>query len=112
MPSQEKTQNLGLNQWKSNEYVKRQDFVEDNMKIDEAFRVLEGNIQNLSDSVEAQGQSLGDINADINALGADFVGHKADTMPHRFIDISTGKTYKYGLSVINGVVTMNYEEVV
>lgn len=83
MPSQEKTQNLGLNQWKSNEYVKRQDFVEDNVKIDEAFGVLEGDIQNLSDSVEAQGQSLGDINTSINALGDGFVGHKADAgNPH------------------------------
>jgi len=36
--------------------------------------------------------------------------HQADTMPHRFVDGAT--TYKWGLSVVAGVVTMNYEEVV
>mgnify|MGYP003372907328 FL=1 len=34
MPSEIKTPNIGLNQWQGNEYVKRQDFVDDNNKID------------------------------------------------------------------------------
>lgn len=37
MPSVNKTENLGLNLWQGNEYVKREDFVEDNKKIDEAI---------------------------------------------------------------------------
>ncbi|MBB6217505.1 hypothetical protein HNQ80_003626 [Anaerosolibacter carboniphilus] len=37
MPSQNKTTNYGLNQWQGNEYVKRQDFVEDNSIIDAAL---------------------------------------------------------------------------
>ena len=38
--------------------------------------------------------------------------HLQDTMPHLFADSVTGKTYKYGLSLENGVVMFNYEEVV
>ncbi len=82
MPSQEKTQSLGLNQWMGNEYVKRQDFVEDNMKIDEAFGVLEGKTQTMSDSIEAQGLSLCNINTAIDELETDFVVHKADSTAH------------------------------
>lgn len=41
MPSENKTPNLGLSQWQGNEYIKRQDFVEDNQKIDTAFGNLE-----------------------------------------------------------------------
>lgn len=37
-----------------------------------------------------------------------FSAHKDDAMPHRFIDGTT--TYKYGFSVVDGVVTFNYEE--
>ena len=40
MPSTNKTPNLQLNQWAGNEYVKRQDFVDDNNKIDE-WRIKE-----------------------------------------------------------------------
>ncbi len=32
MPSENKTRNLQLNQWKGNEYPKRTDFIEDNNK--------------------------------------------------------------------------------
>jgi hypothetical protein len=37
MPSANKTPNYELNQWQGNEYPKRQDFVEDNEKIDAAL---------------------------------------------------------------------------
>jgi hypothetical protein len=37
MPSANKTPNIGLNNWEGNEYVKRQDFIDDNLKIDEKF---------------------------------------------------------------------------
>lgn len=47
MPSKNKTTNLGLNQWLGNEYVKRQDFVEDNKKIDDAFSELDETIKNI-----------------------------------------------------------------
>lgn len=43
------------------------------------------------------------------AKKADVDDHKADTMPHKFVDGDT--TYRWGLKVVNGVVTMVYEEV-
>jgi hypothetical protein len=45
----------------------------------------------------------------ISDLGAEVNEHKVDYMPHQFIDGTT--TYRWGLSVVDGVVTMNYEEV-
>lgn len=44
MPSENKTPNYGLNQWKGNEYVKRKDFVEDNLKIDTELKKVEQKI--------------------------------------------------------------------
>ncbi|WMJ78514.1 MULTISPECIES: phage tail protein [unclassified Sedimentibacter] len=41
MPSEIKTENLGLNKWEGNEYPKRTDFVSDNEIIDEAIGKLE-----------------------------------------------------------------------
>lgn len=40
----------------------------------------------------------------------DVAAHSAETMPHKFVDGAT--TYRWGLSVIGGVVNMVYEEVV
>jgi len=40
----------------------------------------------------------------------DLTAHLADTMPHKFTDGAT--TYRWGLSVVGGVVMFNYEEVV
>lgn len=42
MPSVNKTANIGLNQWQGNEYPKRQDFVDDNIKVDTEI----GNLKN------------------------------------------------------------------
>lgn len=43
---------------------------------------------------------------------ADAHAHLSETMPHIFVDSGDGKTYRYGLSAVNGVVNFNYEEVV
>lgn len=40
MPAQEKTHFLGLNAWQGNEYVKRADFVDDNITIDNFARLI------------------------------------------------------------------------
>ncbi len=37
--------------------------------------------------------------------------HLAETMPHKFTDTGTGKTYRWGLKVTSGIPTMVYEEV-
>ncbi|WP_291559392.1 MULTISPECIES: hypothetical protein [unclassified Clostridium] len=45
MSSENKTPNLELNQWNGNEYPKRTDFIEDNKKIDEAYKELKDAVQ-------------------------------------------------------------------
>lgn len=56
MPSTNKTPNLELNQWAGNEYVKRQDFVDDNDKIDKAYGELKKEIENKAS--DAKGTSF------------------------------------------------------
>ena len=73
MPSENKTPNLGLNQWQGNEYIKRQDFVEDNQKIDTAF----GNLEDLT--TEEKSDLVGAINEIENTVKthlADYAGLK------------------------------------
>ncbi|WP_304441912.1 hypothetical protein, partial [Sporanaerobacter sp. PP17-6a] len=43
MPSENKTPNIGLNQWQGNEYPKREDFNEDNLIIDTKIKNIEDN---------------------------------------------------------------------
>ena len=47
MPSAKKTPNIQLNQWVGEEYVKRQDFVDDNLKIDTEIGELKESIKNI-----------------------------------------------------------------
>lgn len=56
MPSTNKTPNIGLNQWLGNEYVKRQDFVDDNNVIDEEIGKIKESIENIS--TDAKGTSF------------------------------------------------------
>lgn len=48
MPSDNKTPNIGLNQWKGNEYPKREDFVNDNSIIDTELKDIQDKIQNVT----------------------------------------------------------------
>ncbi|MCT4593598.1 MAG: hypothetical protein N4A57_04910 [Anaeromicrobium sp.] len=57
MPSKDKTKHLKLNKWVGNEYVKRQDFVDDNEKIDEAIKDLDNS---KVDKVSGKGLSTND----------------------------------------------------
>lgn len=52
MPSANKTQNYGLNQWQANEYPKRQDFVDDNAIIDEALKEIADAAANAASAAE------------------------------------------------------------
>lgn len=47
MPAENKTPHIGLNQWQGNEYLKRQDFVDDNLKIDTAIKTVDEKIDNI-----------------------------------------------------------------
>lgn len=51
MPSQEKTKYLGLNQWQGNEYVKRQDFVDDNQIIDSAVETITEEVEAIQNEI-------------------------------------------------------------
>ncbi len=51
-----------------------------------------------------------DILDEAAASADDLAAHLADTMPHKFTDGATA--YRWGLSVVGGVVMFNYEEVV
>lgn len=80
MPSENKTDNLDLNQWQGNEYVKRQDFVDDNKKIDEAYEKLKKEIE--SKATDAEGTSYNNTTSKLestNVQGAiDEVNAKTD----------------------------------
>ncbi len=58
---------------------------------------------NVTNDKQATKTEFDDLQAGVNA-------HLAETMPHEFKDGT--KTYKWGLKVVDGVVTMVYEEVV
>ena len=46
------------------------------------------------------------------AKRAEIDAHVAETMPHRFTDTDTSKTYRWGMKAVNGVAVLMYEEVV
>ncbi len=60
MSSENKTLNLELNQWNGNEYPKRTDFIEDNKKIDEAYKELKDSIKN-GGKVSSVNNKIGDV---------------------------------------------------
>lgn len=73
MPSANKTPNIGLNNWEGNEYVKRQDFIDDNLIIDEKVGQIN---EQLGDMTQVPTTSK-------TASGA---------IAELFIDVSNGKT--------------------
>ncbi|WP_291578663.1 hypothetical protein [Clostridium sp. UBA6640] len=60
MSSENKTPNLELNQWSGNEYPKRIDFIEDNKKIDEAYKELKDSIKD-GGKVSSVNSKIGDV---------------------------------------------------
>ncbi|ARC84366.1 hypothetical protein U732_918 [Clostridium argentinense CDC 2741] len=60
MSSENKTPNLQLNQWTGNEYPKRTDFIEDNRKIDEAYKELKDSIKD-GGKVSSVNGKIGDV---------------------------------------------------
>lgn len=60
MSSENKTPNLELNQWTGNEYPKRTDFIEDNKKVDEAYKELKDAVQK-GGKVSSVNGKIGDV---------------------------------------------------
>lgn len=76
MPSENKTPNIGLNKWQGNEYPKRQDFVDDNNKIDEEFGKFSTQMADLDTKVEthkAETASLIKIKKDVVILASGWI---------------------------------------
>lgn len=72
--------------------------------FDSVKGILEGDVAaNLSLQIQT-------LQSEMESLNESFTTHKNDEMPHQFTDGET--TYKYGFSVVNGILTFNYEEVV
>lgn len=71
MPSAEKTANYGLNQWAGNEYPKRQDFVDDNAKIDAELKKAQDHRENTSNPHKVMADQVGAINPNL-LINGDF----------------------------------------
>ena len=97
MPSENRTQNLGLNQWQGNEYPKRQDFNEDNFKVDEKIAEISESIQNIEVPVKSVNNKTGEVvlNAgDVGAetpLGAQAKANTAEVNAKAYTDIHEQK---------------------
>ena len=50
--------------------------------------------------------------AALNELRGEVDEHKAEDMPHRFLDTDTAKVYRHGLIIEDGHMKFIYEEVV
>ncbi|TCO78008.1 hypothetical protein [Marinisporobacter balticus] len=96
MPSKNKTEYLGLNQWQGNEYPKRQDFVEDNEKIDGVIKCLaEGTV--LNENLETGNKAY--VGA-INEVNRKVVSHLAETVK-KAGDVMSGNLDVPSLTVNN-----------
>ncbi len=91
MPSASKTLNYDLNQWTSNEYPRRTDFVEDNAKTDAAIKAAD-------DKAESSDLRL--------------TAHQDASTPHVLFNANDGKYYKYGEQIsAEGKPQLIFEEV-
>lgn len=83
MPSAKTTPNLGLNAWEGNETVRREDFYNDNQKIDKAVGDLKTAMENI-DLVDSK-VKVTDTNNKFNATTLDKV---LDEIDDKIIDTS------------------------
>lgn len=71
MPSANKTPVIGLNQWQGNEYIKRQDLNEDNLKIDNKIKDLQEEIGNIQVPVTKVNGKTGEVVLTAADIGAE-----------------------------------------
>ena len=76
MPSEIKTENLGLNKWEGNEYPKRTDFVNDNEIIDEAIGKLDSLKTENKSNIVAAVNEVREQNDNLETNKADLVDGK------------------------------------
>lgn len=80
MPSINKTPNVGLNHWKGNEYIIRQDWVDDNLAIDNKIKEIEDNVKEIKVP-----SNPSDIGAE-TPTGAQEKANKAETNAKAYTD--------------------------
>lgn len=121
MPAENKTPNIQLNQWLGNEYPKRQDFVDDNLKIDNAVKAISDANSHLA--------GIGRTTETVKGNADNLIAHLAENMPHKAqaeldeyitrtddkiskIELKLGSTVKYteNISRTDGKIT-SYEEI-
>jgi hypothetical protein len=84
MPSENKTPNIGLNQWQGNEYPKRQDFVDDNLLIDTKIKeIADGAVATIGDIQDLQ-QQISDLQAFVGYTDDDIMGVEVDFKNRKF----------------------------
>lgn len=83
MPSAKTTPNLGLNAWEGNETVRREDFYNDNQKIDKAVGDLKAAMENI-DLVDSK-VKVTDTNNKFNSITLDKV---LDEIDDKIVDTS------------------------
>lgn len=71
MPSANKTPNINLSQWAGNEYVKRQDFCDDNLIIDREVGELKTNLGNKETLTTSKKDDLVVAVNEVNKLAKD-----------------------------------------
>lgn len=78
MPSENKTPNYGLNQWQGNEYVKRQDFVADNLIIDKELKNLDNRVISQTGQIGTISENI-KIKTNINILATGWINDTANS---------------------------------
>lgn len=96
--------------WEAGTIVARNFTEYDYNALKENIETLDGEIGNL-DSLSTEEKS--NLVGAINEVCDDLVEHKAEIMPHQFINHKENKTYKFGFQVsVDGKPQIIYEEVV
>lgn len=98
MASINKTPNYGLNQWQGNEYPKRQDFVDDNLKADTAIKAVDNSLvahKAESATIKHKAKEIGleDVSSNFTAVSVE------GAMSELFTNVSNGK------DLVSGAIT-------
>jgi len=97
MPSVSKTPNYELNQWQGNEYPKRQDFVDDNEKIDAQMKSNSNNIIDHKEKFNVHGDTstLERSGKDSEGIFTSLIWKRLDGTKYKQSVLSGGTTPEY-----------------
>ena len=104
MSAENKTQNIELNLWEGHERPQREDFVNDNVKVDAAVGVL-------NQAISETNQAVGILSEGLEAVDLKHENHLLSDKPHEFQD-ETQKRYVYGFRQQDNRLVFVFQEVV